>query len=345
MKSIEKKRLWMFIAIAYGVTVLMSLLMIVGKNNGKDLTAFVNVQMAYPMCGVILGKLFFREEDKKLPMAGYITVLVTTAIMMVLAILSVFLPEVMIDNGITEYSNWNIYSQYVLIAGSFVAYILFWVCGKEKRANAGLSRNKVKLSILLVLLFIVLYLLRSLISSLMFDALTGGSNIDTLSGSLMDPTIIRVLIALAINFPLTFIAFLGEEYGWRYYLQPIMLDKFGKRKGILLLGLVWAFWHINICYFYYSPQTGTMMFLAQIITCVSIAIFFGYGYIKSKNMWVPILMHFFNNNLIPFLNGGDASVIEDQTVTAHDILVHLIISLIFAAFIFSPVFSDKKKEV
>jgi uncharacterized membrane protein YdcZ (DUF606 family) len=64
MKSIEKKRLWMFIAIAYGVTVLMSLLMIVGKNNGKDLTAFVNVQMAYPMCGVILGKLFLEKKTK-----------------------------------------------------------------------------------------------------------------------------------------------------------------------------------------------------------------------------------------------------------------------------------------
>ena len=344
MKSIEKKRLWMFIAIAYGVTVLMSLLMIVGKNNGKDLTAFVNVQMAYPMCGVILGKLFFREEDKKLPMAGYITVLVTTAIMMVLAILSVFLPEVMIDNGITEYSNWNIYSQYVLIAGSFVAYILFWVCGKEKRANAGLSRNKVKLSILLVLLFIVLYLLRSLISSLMFDALTGGSNIDTLSGSLMDPTIIRVLIALAINFPLTFIAFMGEEYGWRYYLQPIMQKKFGLRLGVLLLGLVWAVWHIFVDYLFYAKETGLQMFVSQIITCVAMAIFFGYAFMKTENIWAISIMHYINNNMIAVFAGGDANVLQNQTVTWGMLPIMLVQNILFFLFILAPVYGKLRKD-
>lgn len=344
MESIEKKRLWMFIAIAYGVTLLMSLLMIVGLKNGKDLTAFVNVQMTYPMCGVILGKLFFREEGKKLPVAGYITVLVTSAVMMVLAILSVFLPEVKIQVGATEYTNWNMYTQYVIMAGSFVAYILFWVCGKEKRANAGLSRSKVKLSALLVILFFVLYILRFVISSLLYSAISGENMLGSVTGTVFDFSFITVLITLAINFPLTFIAFMGEEYGWRYYLQPIMQKKFGLRLGILVLALVWALWHIFVDYLFYAKETGLQMFVSQIITCLAMAIFFGYAFMKTENIWAVSIMHYINNNMIAVFAGGDANVLQNQSISWSMIPIMILQNILFFAFILAPVYGKLKKD-
>lgn len=51
---------------------------------------------------------------------------------------------------------------------------------------------------------------------------------------------------LPLNFVFGYIAFFGEEYGWRYYLQPFLQKRFGLRKGVLLLGLVWGIWHLPL---------------------------------------------------------------------------------------------------
>ena len=37
------------------------------------------------------------------------------------------------------------------------------------------------------------------------------------------------IAALPINYFFVFIAFFGEEYGWRYYLQPVLQKRFGLR--------------------------------------------------------------------------------------------------------------------
>lgn len=44
----------------------------------------------------------------------------------------------------------------------------------------------------------------------------------------------------------------GEEYGWRCYLQPILQNRFGPRRGVLLLGLLWGLWHLPLNLYYYS---------------------------------------------------------------------------------------------
>ena len=67
METTNRKRLWIYIAIAYGVAAVMTLFMAIGKGRDVDLTAFVNVQMMYPACGVILGKILTRKKDEKLP--------------------------------------------------------------------------------------------------------------------------------------------------------------------------------------------------------------------------------------------------------------------------------------
>ena len=240
MTNVEKKRLILFIAIAYGVTIIMSIFTKIGLNNGHDLSAFMNVMMTYPACGVILGLLCFGDKEMKLPKIGYLVFLVTSAIMVVVALLSAFLPETMMESGAGLVSNWNMYSQYVLLAGSAIAYILFWVCGKEKRKNAGLSRNHVLLNIAFVALFILFFVLRIYIGYGIVKLGGIDPGFAALNATVFNVKTWTTCVILLLNFPLTFIAFLGEEYGWRYYLQPIMQKKFGLRGGVLLLGVIWA---------------------------------------------------------------------------------------------------------
>ena len=347
MDSAEKKKLWIFIAVAYGISALMTIFLVIGVKKEIDTSAVVNCQMMYPACGVILGKLIVRKEGEKLPMGGYITVLATTAVMMIIGVLSVFIKLDPIDlgeaGGTTD--RWNLISQLPLLFGSVVAYIFFWVCGKEAAENAGIRRKNIKMSIILVVVFVLLYAGRLFSSAFLGDLISGGTeNWDYLKENFTKPMTYLTAVSLPINFFFIFIAFFGEEYGWRYYLQPIMFKKFGKRLGVLLLGLVWAVWHINIDFFFYTKDTPLPMFVSQIVTCVAVAIFWGYAYMKTENIWVPVIMHFLNNNLIAVIAAGDVSVISNQSVAWIDILIHLVTSLPLMLFIFAPSFGKKKED-
>lgn len=340
----EKKKLWIFVAIAYGVTALMSVVMFIGFKKQYDITSFANVQMMYPACGVILGKLITKKEDDKLPMAGYMTVLITTAILMLMAVLSVAVHIEPLEMAGMSLDIWTLASQFPLIAGSLVCYILFWTCGKEKRENAGIERHNIKLSVIMVAVFIALFIGRCMIAVFLGDYMSGtDESLQQVLTALSSPMTWITLVVLPINFVMSFIAFFGEEYGWRYYLQPVMQGRFGKRTGVLLLGLVWAIWHIGIDFMFYTREYGPQAFICQIITCVAIAIFFGYAYMKTDNIWVPMIMHYLNNNLAAILGGGGNQALQNQVIEWKTVPVVAASYVMFVLFILAPVYGRSAK--
>ena len=158
-----------------------------------------------------------------------------------------------------------------------------------------------------------------------------------------DPMVWISIISLPINYFLVFIAFFGEEYGWRYYLQSVMQKKFGLRGGVILLGMAWGIWHLPIDLFYYTQTTGLQMIFAQQITCIFLAIFFGYAYMKTKNIWVPVCLHYLNNNLMPIITATfTADVLEDQVVRWSDLPVSLLLNgLCFGFFLLAGEYRRK----
>ncbi|MBO4903083.1 MAG: CPBP family intramembrane metalloprotease [Lachnospiraceae bacterium] len=341
----EKKKLWIYIIVAFMVAYAMNLLMIIGLKKNYDLTAFVNTQMMYPACGVILGKLLCGNKEEKLPRAGYITVLVTTAVMMAISLCSLaFYLEPLEMNGV-RVDIWNMASSSVLSIGSLIAYVLFWTCGKEKRSNAGLQRKNMKMSILMVVLFIALFFGRMIFSVYLRDLTEHTTeNWDTFLSVLSDSRTWATIAVLPFSFFLSFIAFFGEEYGWRYYLQPVMQKKMGKRPGVLVLGLVWAVWHIGVDFMYYTKETGPQQFVAQIITCVVMAVFFGFAYMMTDNIWVVFVMHYLNNNLAAVFTGGGADALQNQVIPWSQIPILALSSVAFFLFILAPVYRKMKAD-
>ena len=61
----------------------------------------------------------------------------------------------------------------------------------------------------------------------------------TLAGQLALALVLTLLVAPLLNLPI----FLGEETGWRGFMNPRLLTLFG-RRGLILGGLVWALWHL-----------------------------------------------------------------------------------------------------
>ena len=328
--AVEKKQLWIFVAVAFGMPVLMGILMGISFYRGNDVSAFPNAQMYYPAAGVMIAVLLTRKKEEKVPIKFFTGFLVLTAVMAGCAVASLFKPEIQLA----------LISQYIIILGSIVLWLLLWLDKKEVRRKYGLSLGdgQKRRPWLYVLIFLGLYFLRIFLSYL----------IEGEPGMFFEmfksPYTWLNLLVLPLNFFLVYTAFFGEEYGWRGFFQPMLQKRFGKRAGILLLGIFWGFWHLPINLFFYSPQTWLQSIVCQLITCVGIAIFFGYAQMKTCNIWVAVIMHYLNNNLVAVI-AGSADVISGQVIAWRDVLILLILNcILFVPFIFTKIYGKQEQS-
>lgn len=326
LEAIEKKRLLIFLGIAFLVPYAMGILMGYGHQKGVDVSAFANAQMFYPAAGIMTAVLLTRQEGEAVPTRFFIGFIGMTVIMALLAAASVF------TSGAWTLVALNL----ILIVGSLTLWVFLLSEKKEKRKAFGLRLGNWKQSAWMILLFVVLYFTRVAISCAVSGEL--GAFVEIFRS----PYTYILFVSILINFFVVFAAFFGEEYGWRYYLTPLLQKHFGKKAGVLLLGVMWGLWHLPLNIFYYSPDTWLQSIVSQQITCICLGIFFTYAYEKSKNIWVPVILHMLNNNLILILSGGDAGVISNQIIGWQEVAVSLAINgLIFVPFLFTKVFDTK----
>lgn len=332
MKEKTKKQIIIFLAVAYLLPFILGIFMGFGYSKGAILSIFPNAQMYYPAAGVMLAALITRKGDALLPRRFFIGFILLTAALVIAAIGSV----------LSSSTIWAIMSQWLMIGGSLVLWILYFIEGSARRKAYGMKGGKWKLTFLMSLLFLALYILRLAVSY----GISG--QIGYFADIFKNPTAWIVMATFIPSFYLSFSAFFGEEYGWRYYLQPLLQKKFGMRKGVILLGLIWGFWHLPLNFFYYtSPSMGIISVASQLITCVTLGVFFAYAYMKTNNIWVVVIAHYLNNNMALVATGTfSAEVISNQTITWNDVVFLLIVnSLLFLGFLASKVFRDRKNRI
>lgn len=319
----ESKKFKIFMIVAYLLPMVLGIFMGIQHNKGFEVSAYPNAQMFYPAAGVMLGLLIV-DKTKQLTKKFYIGFLILTVFMILNVFYTFFMPS----------KDVNVSGQYIIIAGSVLLWILYFLDKKNIREKNGFKFQNAKKSFALILIFITLYVMRIIGASLIEGSLGEVfANLGIVN--------LVIFITLPLNFFFVFAAFLGEEYGWRYYLQPLLMEKIGPKKGILLLGVMWGLWHLPINIFFYSPETWGQSIVCQISTCIGLGIFFGYAYMKTNNIWVPVILHFLNNNMIPVFTGS--ANISNQVIKWEDCLVLIILNLIlFVPFIFTKQF--KKKE-
>ena len=91
---------------------------------------------------------------------------------------------------------------------------------------------------------------------------------------------------------------LGEEIGMRGYLQPRLMS-LGRRRALLLVGLVWATWHMPLVFL--APavafRTGNLLFFFPLFygTIVGASFFFGYLRIYTGSTWPASIAHSVHN--------------------------------------------------
>ena len=342
----SKKKMIVFLAIAFGVDIIMIPLMKFGFDKGVDLSTFLVAQMMYPACGVILAKLGSYNEGR-LPKAAYVSVLFLGAVCMILSAVSVMMPIGFDVQGV-ETSYYYLIESAVVVVFNIFFIIAVCACGKEKRENAGIRFHNPGKSVLFILLHLVLYFTYALIAAVLLSRIAGVDfNIFTdYLAVIFSENAFALWGSVLLNLVLSFVIFFGEEYGWRYFLQPRMQKRFGTALGTILLGIAWGIWHVGADFMYYSSETGPQMLAVQMIACIAMGIFFGYAYMKTKNIWVPVAMHFFNNNLVTVLSGGNTlGAVQNKVIGWSQIPVYIIGYAVMWAFIFTPTMLGKTRNV
>lgn len=96
-----------------------------------------------------------------------------------------------------------------------------------------------------------------------------------------------ILASIAI----TTMAQSGEEIGWRGYALPRMAARFGLGRASVLLGLIWAFWHVPLFFIPGVSQTGqSLPVYLLMVPALSVAIAWLYGH-TNGSLLLTMLMH------------------------------------------------------
>ena len=104
------------------------------------------------------------------------------------------------------------------------------------------------------------------------------------------PLIIGVFISL--------LSAIGEEIGWRGYMVPMLFEKLGLNRTLLISGLFWCCWHLPILIFGdYMAGTPLWYQVPTFILCIfPVGVMTGILTIKSRSVWPAAFLHAAHNN-------------------------------------------------
>ena len=148
------------------------------------------------------------------------------------------------------------------------------------------------------LITIAVFMMLSVVSVLIGVGLMGCDmpKMDYLKAIAANPlNIFLVLLLSLISGPL------NEEFGWRGYALDRLLIRFGFLKGSLLLGFIWAIWHLP---WYFTPGQAQYNLLKDsafhafmfIPSVMMLSVFVSFVYVKTdRSILAGALVHMFSN--------------------------------------------------
>ena len=98
------------------------------------------------------------------------------------------------------------------------------------------------------------------------------------------------------------IPILGEEFGWRAYLQPKLMP-LGGRKAMLLMGVVWGLWHAPIIAMGHNygteyPGAPWLGILTMTWFTFILGTFLGWAVLRGGSVWPAVIGHGAINGIV-----------------------------------------------
>lgn len=122
------------------------------------------------------------------------------------------------------------------------------------------------------------------------------SGISMEEGQLMVNMVIQIIVGIFLSPIVNVLTCFGEEWGWRGYLLPKMMERFHVLPMLLINGVIWGLWHAPLTvlghnyglgYFGY-PYLGIF---AMCIFCTVVGTIFSYLSWKTKSCIPAVIGH------------------------------------------------------
>ena len=300
-KKLNRIEIIVFFLLTFGMSMLCGTLIYFGiYENSEKISTFM---MLTPATGVVLAKMCSGSEKKE----------ISRLHKMIITVFGItFLGLVLRATGVISEQLFQTFLYIPIFVISTIAFIYSWVFCPE------LSPFKnIKVGVKYLLIYAAINIVVILIMNL--------KGVDY-----------RLFMGLCLSFayfPTQCLLTFGEEYGWRGYLQPLLQQKFGKRWGVILVGILWQIWHVP---FYFPDKfwDGRILF-ARFIYLPALSVVLGYVYMKTENVWLIAYMHFINNLIL----GGFLPVYTDIRYT----VIVLLISCIWFLLLFTKEYKNTKQ--
>nr|WP_317448213.1 type II CAAX endopeptidase family protein [uncultured Sellimonas sp.] len=342
LKKNEKKGLIIYLGTVFGITLLMGLLIRVAFQNNQPISSYAGVQMMYPAMGVIIAVFFTRKDLFQKMKRFYLSYLIVGVVCIIALVLYTF-------------SNNSLFTELTFYAGTIGTLLMFlWIflmdSPTRKACGFGLGNKNVRTFIKYVTLFLVFRIMYWVVS-IAYLFFIGELSFSDLSQMIHRVPLAVVIFASNLLYSIIlffrdFIYYWGEEYGWRYFLQPHLQKRYGTCKGLILVGIIWAVWHLPLTLYYYSPEAPMQEMTFRIVFCICLSFVMGYFYMKLNSIWLPVTMHFLNNGMNSlFANPTEVSQASENIISWPDVAVASIIMLLLTIPFFILCYRMKEKCV
>lgn len=125
-----------------------------------------------------------------------------------------------------------------------------------------------------------------------------------------------ILIAILLSTPVQ----AGEEIGWRGYALPRLAERMGFARASVLLGLVWACWHLPQ-FFFYGADTYHQSFPIWSLEVIALSVAFAWLYTHTRgSLLLVMLMHAAINNTKDIVPSGAAHATNPFSLHASSVL-------------------------
>ncbi|MBH5319447.1 CPBP family intramembrane metalloprotease [Paenibacillus sp. GSMTC-2017] len=179
--------------------------------------------------------------------------------------------------------------------------IAFTLLDKEKRfGTLGLRLRRPFYLVMAVAIPALTFAITAGGSALLFEGSIrwGDYGLMTMTDSFELNLLITVIVVVAK----ACLAALGEELGWRGYAQSRMMTSFGTVKGIVILGIVWGYWHVGVTLtgptFQGAPLLSALVLMP--LACIGMSFMFAWLTLKSGSVWPAAVAHGITNVLFDF---------------------------------------------
>lgn len=155
---------------------------------------------------------------------------------------------------------------------------------------------------------------------------------------LMSTMIMQCAIAVFLGPVLNCIATFGEEWGWRGYLMPKLMNKMSFASASIISGFIWGIWHapiIALGHNYGTAYVGApwLGILMMCLFCITSGIIFSWWCVKTDSCIPAVIGHASVNAIAAaplFLVTANDNALVGPTIAG---VVGIIVMGIYAGFI------------